>query len=55
MNSYESGLSDVFFPQKKVRHRVVNGATVFQGFYELPQRLRPCANDSSIFIIQMVR
>ena len=31
-----------------MRHRVVNGATVFQGFYELPQRLRPCANDKTL-------
>ena len=45
----ESGLSDVYYSRKrKVRHRVVNGATVFQGFYELPQRLRPCANDKTL-------
>ena len=45
----ESGLSDVYYSRKrKVRHRVVNGATVFQGFYELPQGLRPCANDKTL-------
>ena len=45
----ETGNADTYFSGKnKVAHKIINGVIVFPDFYELPQRLKPCANDKTL-------
>ena len=45
----ETGNQDTYFSGKnKIAHKSINGVTVFPDYYELPQRLKPCANDKTL-------
>lgn len=45
----ETENADTYFSGKnRIAHKNINGVTVFQDFWELPQRLNPCANDKTL-------